>query len=96
MRNFHNGMATLQSVKCLICFEQFPSISINEIGNCKRCHNDKHIPKLFSATNNVDPGIVPPELMVSNEYCILPVYQLYLFEGITGNGINGYFTSEYY
>ena len=26
MRNFYNDMAALQSVKCLICFEQFPSI----------------------------------------------------------------------
>ena len=35
MRDFHNDIAALQSVKCLICYEQFPSISVNEIGNCK-------------------------------------------------------------
>ena len=63
MRDF---MAALQAVKCMICYERFPSISVNEIRSCKRCHNDKHIPKLFSAANNMDPGIVPPELMVSN------------------------------
>ena len=94
MRDFHNDIAALQSVKCLICFEQFPSISVNEIGNCKSCHNDKHIPKLFSAANNMDPGIVPPELMVSNERCLLPVYQIYLFEGIIGSGRNAQFTSD--
>ena len=93
MRDFHNDMAALQAVKCLICFERFPSISVNEIGSCKRCHNDKHIPKLFSAANNMDPGIVPPELMVSNECCIstcLPTS----FKGIISSGRNADFTSD--
>ena len=52
MRHFHNDMAALQAVKCLICFERFPSISVNEIGSCKRCHNDKHMPKLSSLVQN--------------------------------------------
>ena len=63
MRDFHNDMAALQAVKCMICYEWFPSISVNEIRSCKRCHNDKHILKLFSAANNMDPGIMPPELI---------------------------------
>ena len=84
MRHFHNDMATLQSVKCSICFEQFPSISINDIGSCKRCNNDKHIPKLFSAANNMDPGIVPPELVVSNECCISACFTNFIyFKGLS-------------
>ena len=35
MRDFYNDMAALESVKYLICFEQFPSISVNDIGNRK-------------------------------------------------------------
>ena len=31
----------------------------------------------------MDPGIVPPELMVSNECCILAVYQLFYLKGLS-------------
>ena len=28
------------------------------------CHNDKHVPKLYSFDNNMDLGPIPPALMV--------------------------------
>jgi len=39
--------------RCSTCYEKFPSISVNDADTCTRCHNDKHIPKLFSADNNI-------------------------------------------
>ena len=36
---------------------------------CVRCARDKHCPKSFSSVNNVDPGPIPKELMVS--FCSL-------------------------
>ncbi len=31
---------------------------------CCRCSQDKHIPKLYSAQNNMHPGNIPPQLQV--------------------------------
>ena len=31
---------------------------------CLRCTRDKHSPKLYSSANNMNPGVVPPQLMV--------------------------------
>ena len=47
---------------CSVCLENFPSTSIIDISTCRRCHNDSHVPKLYSAANIMDPG---PELIVS-------------------------------
>ena len=66
IREFHAELASLDTVRCSICLEKFPSISLNDTSTCRRCHNDSHVPKLFSAANNMDPGSVPPELIVSN------------------------------
>ena len=57
MRGFHDSLAALQLERCCICLEQFPNMSINDSGSCKCCDNDKHIPKLFSAGNNMDPAL---------------------------------------
>ena len=62
---FYNHLYGLSMVKCSICSEQFPNIQVNSAGSCKRCATDKHIPKLYSALNNMDPGAVPVELSVS-------------------------------
>ena len=32
---------------------------------CVRCSRDKHIPKMYSIANNMNPGDVPPELTVN-------------------------------
>ena len=36
----------------------------NDDVECVRCSRDKHIPKMYSAANNMNPGSLPPELMV--------------------------------
>ena len=61
---FHDDLMSLTFNKCCICKENFPSLKLNA-GLCTCCHADKHIPKLFSAENNMDPGPVPSQLKVS-------------------------------
>ncbi|CAB4416219.1 unnamed protein product [Rhizophagus irregularis] len=55
------------------------------MGECRRCHNDKKIPKKFSADNNMDPGEVPDELqgltdieemLIAQVFTVMSVYQL--------------------
>ena len=63
---FYNDLTTtLEMKKCSICSEQFPNLKTDSIGSCKRCSMDKHIPKVYSALNNMHPGPVPSELSVS-------------------------------
>ena len=47
IKEFHNEVTSLEPVKCPICLEQFPSISINDMNCCKRCHNDINTYALF-------------------------------------------------
>jgi len=54
LRKFRADMAKLEHKTCLICEERFPTILSNE---CKRCKNDKKMPKKFSHQNNMDPGM---------------------------------------
>ena len=38
---------------------------------CLRCTSDKHSPKVYSSDNNMNPGCVPPELMVGScKWCV--------------------------
>ena len=62
---FHNDFESLEPVRCSTCLERFPSISFNNM-DCSKRHNDYHVPKQFSAANNMDPGSVPAELEVSS------------------------------
>ena len=65
---FHDSVSSMAFSKCDTCLERFPNLSVttqaNAINKCIRCGNDKHIPKLFSSANNMDPGAVPPQLQV--------------------------------
>ena len=65
---FHDSVSSMAFSKCDTCLERFPNLSVmtqaNGINECIRCGNDKHIPKLFSSANNMDPGAVPPQLQV--------------------------------
>ena len=66
---FHSKLAELQVNTCSTCAERFPGLTVKYAmpsGNaeCSQCHNDKHIPKLFSFINNMHPGPIPPELQV--------------------------------
>ena len=40
---------------------------------CVRCRRDKHIPKVYSTANNMNPGPVPPELVVCDSCCNIRV-----------------------
>ena len=68
--NFHSHLAALQVSKCITCLEKFPGLNVrtlppdNSDTECVRCSQDKHIPKLYSSMNNMDPAPVPPELQV--------------------------------
>ncbi len=65
MLKFHEHMASLNVSRCTTCLERFPGIQLgSQSSECLRCIRDKHTPKLYSSANNMDPGIVPPELQV--------------------------------
>ena len=65
MRNFHLKLMSLEFVKCTTCLEQFPDLATStDRTECARCGRDKHIPKLYSASNNMSPGPVPSQLQV--------------------------------
>lgn len=77
MSKFHSDLLSLQVAQCdTACSETSPGLDINPVSSntshteCKCCNQDKHIPKLYSAANNMDPGHVPPELQVCTTYCI--------------------------
>ena len=60
---FHSNIAGIDAPKCSICLEQFPGMKLHSFtSQCIGCHRDKHIPKLYSTANNMDPGCVPPVL----------------------------------
>ena len=63
MNTFHSKQNDLQLQHCTVCKECWP-ITTNPRGAyiCTRCKRDKHAPKNYSAENNMDPGILPPEL----------------------------------
>ena len=70
MRAFHQDMATIESPVCATCMEKFPGLKVNaRTSECLRCARDKHVPKLFSADNNMHPGVVPSQLQVSYFIC---------------------------
>ena len=62
---FHTHVDFLQSPKCEVCLEQFPSLRVNNYQCCRQCAIDKHVPNLLSCQNNMNPRAVPPELTVS-------------------------------
>ena len=59
---------------CNVCLEEFPSFITNSTTTemCHRCNLDTQTPKIFSAENNMNPGPVPPELLV----CYINLYYL--------------------
>ena len=65
MRNFHAEIAALEMQKCTTCSEAFPGLQLRSHSTeCMRCNRDKHVPKLYSSMNNMDPGPVPQQLQV--------------------------------
>jgi len=68
VRQFHSRMDSLQVSTCATCMERFPGMTVKMTSagtECIRCTKDQHSPKTFSSDNNMNPGPVPQELMVS-------------------------------
>ena len=59
-------MGSVWLIKCCICTKRFPNtgtgIQVNSVSSCICCATDKHIPKLYSTSNNMDPGAVSIDL----------------------------------
>ena len=71
MKTFHSRLGSLQVTKCVTCLERFPGLNVTVVApdsndaECVCCRRDKHIPKVYSSANNMNPGAVPPELLVA-------------------------------
>ena len=68
MNHFHSRMASLQVSTCVTCIEKFPGMTVRTTAagtECVRCNRDKNRPKAYSCGNNMHPGPVPQELLVS-------------------------------
>ena len=68
MRKFHSQLASLEVSTCTTCLERFPGMTTRQTAAgtvCIRCHRDTHSPKAYSWENNMHPGPVPMELVVS-------------------------------
>ena len=77
MRNFHTKLVSLEFYQCSSCLEHFPDLAMcTNRTECACCGRDKHIPKLYSAANNMSPGPVPPQLQVRT--CMCQLYALHV------------------
>ena len=66
MKRFHECFTSLSPQKCFTCSECFPGLQLRtSTTECMRCSRDKHIPKVYSSANNMDPGQLPSQLQVS-------------------------------
>jgi hypothetical protein len=67
MTTFHAHFSNLTSPTCSTCLESFPGLQLRSSSTeCMRCSKDLRTPKLYSSANNMDPGMLPPQLQVSN------------------------------
>ena len=70
MTAFHSTIGALQVSYCITCFERFPGLNVRAISpsndsmECVHCKQDRHIPKMYSSENSMDPAPVPPELCI--------------------------------
>ena len=66
MGSFHSSQEQLQHRQCTVCKETWPTkqnLSKDPARYvCHRCMRDKKSLKAYSAENDMDPGIVPPQL----------------------------------
>ena len=72
MQKFHAQLVALESPRCTTCSEAFPGLQLHsQSTECLRCSRDKHTPKLYSSANNMNPGLVPPQLQVRHTSCMI-------------------------
>ena len=94
MARFHEHMATLEIASCTTCSEGFPGLQLySSSTECIRCSRDKHVPQLYSAANNMDPGPVPSQLQV-RKYIYIFLYYFCQCTGINSGGRNVDFSSS--
>ena len=83
IHTFHAKMTTCAFSECGTCNECFPSMNASQRTQCTRCTRDKKEPKLYSADNGMDPGLVPPELQGLTQVeemlisSVMPIMSLY-------------------
>ena len=68
---FRMQLASLEVTRCSTCSEAFPGLHLQSGSTeCARCGRDKHMPKLFSTGNNMNPGPIPAQLQVNIDSAI--------------------------
>ena len=69
LTKFHSALASLQFHTCSTCAEHFPNLNVVPASDgtmeCRRCNQDKYIPKVYPSANNMKPGPLPQQLQVS-------------------------------
>ena len=70
MNRFHSRQEMLQHRQCTVCKETWPTkqnLAAESIQCyvCNRCKRDEKSPKVYSADNDMDPGLVPQQLQVN-------------------------------
>lgn len=88
MTDFHQQQMKWEHRKCTVCCEQWPARSRLQVNPetyvCNCCHRDKQEPKLFSAGNDMDPGVRPPclegltpveEMLLARACPIMSIYR---------------------
>jgi len=64
---FHSKLVSLEFRECNTCSVRFPNLTMSRNNTeCSCCHQDRRIPKLYSTANNMNPGPVPQQLLVSS------------------------------
>ena len=91
MHKFHAHFAMVDLSTCTTCLESFPGLQLH-LGSaeCLRCCRDKHIPKLYSSSNNMDPGPIPSKLQVDSNITVMSSYvtDVFLLTRINTSGRN--------
>jgi len=64
MSKYHADLASFKVSRCTPCSEVILGLFLHS-RECQQCSRDKHIPKLYSSANNMNPGPVLPQLQVS-------------------------------
>ena len=85
MSSFHFKLMSLEIHRCSICLESFPKLTMAAAGSteCRRCNQDKHIPKLYSTANNMNPGV-----------SLVPRLSLFFFQLSTHSKVNLLYTQN--
>ena len=75
MSSFHSKLMSLEFHHCTTCLECFSDLTMAAGSTeCRRCTQDKHIPKLYSTANNMNPGVVPHQLQVHKQVTHIQIF----------------------